>query len=75
MSDRELGSYLSFMALALACIALLLALAGCKDRGDCLSSHREKRIERKTVNGHTRTSTRWSTVCDRWQFPNGRPEK
>ena len=77
------------LTLALAATAALM-LAGCgKDRGECLASHVEHpegwmmpiTTWVSTGNGAMTPITTLQyippsddTVCDKWQFPKGRPE-
>lgn len=69
------------MKKALIAVALLVALSSCVDRGDCLASHDVDSSYMQYIynpNG-TIASFYWvpstTTVCDRWEFPDGRPQK
>jgi len=76
------------LLLGLVALTIPTALAGCgKDLGACLSSHTEHRDSYMTSDmtsfdgGKTYTflprlvpAQDWSE-CDRWEFPNGRPEE
>ncbi|QXV74641.1 hypothetical protein [Rhizobium phage RHEph21] len=69
------------MKKALLAIALAVMLASCTDRGDCLSSHTEDSGYMQYIyNGDgTVLSFYWvpttNTVCDVWEFPEGRPQQ
>lgn len=68
------------LAAALVLLAIL-ALSGCVDRGECLSSHSETVLIPQYIYGSNgEIQVMWyapseQTVCDRWEFPDGRPER
>ncbi len=72
--------------LLILALALVPAAAGCVDRGACLSSHVEQNpgytyVQNQTYDGGktyyptiVTIPPSEDTVCDRWEFPDGRPE-
>lgn len=59
------------MRLVLITVALLLA--GCTDRGQCLESHAEQSTVLMLVGKVFVHMPQTVIVCDRWEYPDGRP--
>lgn len=62
-------------------IFAVFLMAGCTDRGHCLAKHYESSWyfqytydAKMNITGMYWVDTS-GYVCDRWEFPNGRPEK
>lgn len=60
------------MKKAIAAATCLIALAGCKDYGRCLESHIMLMPITTVVGKTTIISLMPMTVCDRYEFPEGR---
>lgn len=64
----------------LAAIMLLAALSGCVDRGQCLHAHYEESGYWNYIYGTNMQlmGMYWvdtsGNVCDRWEFPDGKPK-
>ena len=56
-------------------LALTMALSACSsvDRGRCLEDHMQVVMVPMIIGKNTIMTSRMQNVCDRWEYPEGRP--
>jgi len=55
-------------------IGVVLLISGCDDHGRCLTAHTETVLQPMLIGKVIILMPQIHDVCDRWEFPHGKPK-